>query len=78
MRGGVSRRGRRASLIALAMGCAPLCAVATPAYADTLQEALTQAYINNPTLMAARATLRATDAQVEVAALDQALWQRPL
>lgn len=70
MRGGVSRRGRRASLIALAMGCVPLCAVATPAYADTLQEALTQAYINNPTLMAARATLRATDAQVEVERAD--------
>ena len=84
MRGGVSRRGRRASLIeqerpniftASARVTMPsdnrrLCAVATPAYADTLQEALTQAYINNPTLMAARATLRATDAQVEVERAD--------
>ena len=66
MAGGVSPRGLKASLIALALSSA----MASPAHADTLQEALTQAYINNPTLMAARANLRATDAQVEIERAD--------
>ncbi len=38
--------------------------LATPAGAQTLQEALAQAYANNPTLLAARAQLRATDENV--------------
>lgn len=40
--------------------------VASPAAADTLQEALEQAYLTNPTLEAARATLRATDENVPI------------
>ena len=47
------------SLLALALGSAP-------AHADTLQEALTQAYVNNPTLEAARASQRAEDENVPV------------
>lgn len=43
-----------------------LALAATPAHADTLQEALTQAYVNNPTLEAARANLRATDENVQI------------
>ena len=39
---------------------------ATPAYADTLQEALTDAYLNNPILEAARAGQRATDETVQI------------
>ena len=34
-------------------------AQAAPAHADTLQEALTEAYLNNPSLLAARAHPRA-------------------
>ncbi len=37
-----------------------------PAFADTLKEALWQAYIDNPTLEAARATQRATDENVAI------------
>ncbi len=40
--------------------------VAAPVHADTLQEALTQAYLNNPTLESARATQRATDENVPI------------
>ncbi|WP_345719895.1 TolC family outer membrane protein [Qipengyuania sphaerica] len=47
------------SVLALALGSAP-------ARADTLQEALTDAYINNPTLEAARANQRATDETVQI------------
>lgn len=39
---------------------------ATPTRADTLQEALTEAYLNNPTLASARAQLRATDENVPI------------
>ncbi len=39
---------------------------AAPAAADTLQEALVQAYLTNPTLEAARANLRATDENVPI------------
>ena len=39
---------------------------AQPAVADTLQEALAEAYENNPTLLAARAGLRATDENVPI------------
>lgn len=48
-----------ASLIALA-------ATAVPAQADTLQQALTEAYLKNPTLAAARAGQRATDESVVI------------
>ena len=44
-----------AALVAVALG------VAAPASAETLDEALTALYGNNPTLQAARAELRATD-----------------
>ncbi|HLB79397.1 MAG TPA: TolC family protein, partial [Dongiaceae bacterium] len=38
--------------------------MAGPAAAETLPEALAKAYLNNPTLLAARAELRATDERV--------------
>jgi len=41
--------------------------LATPAAADTLREALVQAYASNPTLTGARAGLRATDEDVAIA-----------
>ena len=48
---------------------ASIAAMAFPqgaAHADTLQEALTDAYLTNPTLEAARANLRATDENVPI------------
>ena len=42
-------------------------ALATPALADDLREALTSAYNTNPTLQAARANQRATDEGVPLA-----------
>ncbi len=54
--GGIAKFGFAASLLALA----------TTARADTLQEALTQAYLNNPTLEGARAGQRATDEEVPI------------
>lgn len=53
-------RGVRAILLA---GAA---LAATPAQADTLREALAQAYVDNPTLEAARAQQRATDESVPI------------
>ena len=53
--------------LALAAGCAGL---ALPALADTLEEALLQAYRGNPTLLAARAQQRATDEGVAIARAD--------
>ncbi len=41
-------------------------AISNPAQADTLQEALTKAYENNPILLAARAGQRATDEEVPI------------
>lgn len=40
--------------------------LAVPAFADTLQEALTEAYLHNPLLLAARAGQRATDENVVI------------
>lgn len=40
--------------------------VAAPVSADTLQEALTEAYLSNPTLLAARANQRANDENVPI------------
>ncbi|QZD94146.1 TolC family outer membrane protein [Qipengyuania gelatinilytica] len=57
--GVVNRLVLSGSVIALALA-------ATPAQADTLQEALTDAYVNNPTLEAARANQRATDENVQI------------
>ncbi|WP_247711962.1 TolC family outer membrane protein [Qipengyuania qiaonensis] len=45
---------------------ASMLAFAAPAQADTLQEALTKAYRNNPTLLAARANQRAIDEDVPI------------
>ena len=50
---------------------AGVCLLATPAQADTLKEALTQAYYDNPTLAAARAQLRATDENVAIQRADR-------
>ena len=49
--------------MALLIGAA---ATAQPAMADTLREALAKAYVTNPTLEGARATLRATDETVPI------------
>ncbi|QUL37259.1 TolC family outer membrane protein [Erythrobacter sp. JK5] len=54
---------RRAA--ALGTACAT-CAVAAPAQADTLREALVHAYNTNPTLQGARANQRATDEEVPI------------
>jgi outer membrane protein len=58
------------TLSARALRLLPLTAAcllaAAPALADTLQEALVQAYLTNPTLEAARASLRATDENVPI------------
>ena len=58
------RRGGAAALACLAMG-AIFCA--HPVAAETLQEALSNAYLINPVLSSERARLRATDEQVAVA-----------
>ena len=60
MRGGVVKK------LALSGSVCALALAASPAQADTLQEALTQAYLNNPTLEAARAGQRATDENVQI------------
>ena len=46
------------------------CLVSVPASADTLKEALTQAYFDNPSLEAARAQQRATDENVVIERAD--------
>ncbi|KLE34307.1 TolC family outer membrane protein [Aurantiacibacter luteus] len=53
----------RARLAGLLAGA---CLLASPAAADTLEEALALAYQNNPTLEAARAQLRVTDENVVI------------
>src|SRR5438105_12478656 len=53
------RTGVRSSVITAAVGALVLATV--PASADTMRWALTQAYINNPTLNSQRASVRATD-----------------
>lgn len=53
--------GRGTSRLALCLGFGLL---ASAAFADTLDEALTTAYLNNPRLEAGRAQLRATDERV--------------
>ena len=42
-------------------------ALVSPSFAETLDEALARAYQTNPTLLAARAALRATDEGVSQA-----------
>ncbi|TMM48221.1 TolC family outer membrane protein [Qipengyuania marisflavi] len=59
------RRKRFSAALAIGSSLVAL-AFAVPAAADTLQEALTEAYLNNPTLAAARAGQRATDETVAV------------
>ncbi len=56
---------QRASLLALA-GSASLLALAAPAGAETLREALARAYNTNPTLEGARANQRAVDEGVPI------------
>ena len=58
---------RPALLASLALGAV---ALAAPAHADTLREALAEAYRTNPTLQAARAQLRATDENVPIEKAD--------
>ncbi|MFV0645104.1 MAG: TolC family protein, partial [Sphingomonadaceae bacterium] len=54
---------RKTCVILLLSGCA---IIAAPAQADTLREALTEAYASNPVLQAARARQRATDENVVI------------
>ena len=54
----------RSIRVALTAFCLALCAGGAPAMAQTLTEALSYAYNNNPQLLAQRALLRATDEQV--------------
>lgn len=60
----------RRSVIRLALLAAASGVVAAPAAADTLREALTQAYLSNPVLEAARANQRATDELVPLEKAD--------
>lgn len=55
---------RRGGLAAAAMALGIGCAVAVPASAEPIEDALVKAYLNNPTLQAGRAGLRATDEAV--------------
>lgn len=58
---------QRGGASALALGAALAAGLAAaPVRADTLREALLQAYESNPTLLAARAQLRATDENVPI------------
>ena len=50
----------------LATALAGVSLLSSPAHADTLKEALTQAYFDNPSLAAARAQQRATDENVVI------------
>ena len=59
------RRGGFSKNLVLGVSVGAL-ALSAPAHADTLQEALTQAYRNNPTLLAARANQRAVDEDVPI------------
>ncbi len=55
-----------ARLALLASAASFVAAFAAPAHADTLREALTDAYRSNPTLQSARASQRATDETVAI------------
>jgi outer membrane protein len=57
---------RKPLLLALLAGSAGMTLLPAPALADTLREALLQAYQTNPTLMAARANQRAVDENVPI------------
>ncbi|WP_374410097.1 TolC family outer membrane protein [Novosphingobium colocasiae] len=59
----MDRLAARAGLLA----CACLAVISAPVHADTLRDALAQAYADNPTLAAARAQLRGTDEDVAIA-----------
>ncbi len=60
----------RQSAISIALGSCLAIVIATPVGAESLLDALSQAYATNPTLQAARATLRATDELVPQALSD--------
>ena len=63
-------KGRAIRQFAITASIAALTLGASSAHADTLQEALTEAYFNNPTLEAARAGQRATDEAVQIERAD--------
>ena len=60
------RDGGVATKLAVSGSAIALMLASAPAQADTLQEALTEAYFNNPTLAAAQAGQRATDETVVI------------
>ena len=57
---------RPAQCLTGALGLALMAGTSAPVLADTLEEALIQAYLANPTLQAARANQRATDELVPI------------
>jgi len=62
----MAKRGLRWTCCLAAMaGCGAM--ATTPAYGETLREALAKAYLSNPSLEAARAEQRATDESVPIA-----------
>ncbi|QYJ07328.1 TolC family outer membrane protein [Qipengyuania flava] len=61
------RRGGFARSLVLGVSAGAM-TLAAPAHADTLQEALTKAYQNNPTLLGARAQQRGVDENVPIQA----------
>ena len=61
-----SRPGRGTVVLAIAVALCGL-AIQPSAIADTLPWALAQAYVNNPTINAQRAAMRATDEGVPIA-----------
>ena len=64
MKAGVLRRGVASAALACALACALAWAFPLAVRADTLEQALAQAYQNNPTLNSQRAVVRATDETV--------------
>lgn len=54
------------SVVMMALLASAATMASAPAAADTLREALTEAYLTNPTLQAARASQRATDESVPI------------
>jgi outer membrane protein len=64
LRAGVLRQALASGALAFTLACALAWALTLPVRADTLEQALAQAYQNNPQLNSQRAVVRATDETV--------------
>jgi outer membrane protein len=64
LRAGVLRQALASGALAFTLACALAWALTLPVRADTLEQALAQAYQNNPQLNSQRAVVRATDESV--------------